>query len=120
MQDDFKLKLQKGQDQIGEIVAILREFNLSFDTILKILGDKVPHTYMVLMQNNHEIRATGGLIGSYMLIDVNEGAITKMEEKEVYETDGQLTRVVDSPPVIAHVSPRLYLRDSNDSPDFPT
>ncbi|MBU0727580.1 DUF4012 domain-containing protein [Patescibacteria group bacterium] len=117
---DVQIKLKKGQEQIAQIITLLRELNLNFDTILTMLGDEVPHRYMVLMQNNHEIRGTGGFIGSYMIIDVNDGAITKMEAKDVYESDGQLTEVVEPPTVIRHVVERLYLRDSNYSPDFPT
>ena len=118
--NDIKTKLTRGQNQIGEIVAIMREFNLEFETLLTLLGDKVPHRYLVLFQNNHELRATGGFIGSYMLIDINDGLITKMDAKDVYESDGQLTEIIIPPPGIDKVAKRLYLRDANYSPDFPT
>ncbi len=117
---DLQNKIQKGQEQIAQILALTREVNLNFEVFLKMLGDDVPHTYLILFQNNHELRATGGFIGSYMIVDVNDGLITKMEAKDVYERDGQLTEIIDSPPGIKQVSERLFMRDSNYSPNFPT
>ncbi|MBN2087659.1 DUF4012 domain-containing protein [Candidatus Peregrinibacteria bacterium] len=116
---DLQEKIKKGQEQIASIIAVIREVNLNFQVLLKLLGDNTPHTYLVLFQNNHELRATGGFIGSYMLIDVNDGLITKMEAKDVYESDGQLTEIVLSPPGIDKVSERLFMRDANYSTDFP-
>ncbi|MBU1682434.1 DUF4012 domain-containing protein [Patescibacteria group bacterium] len=117
---DLQGQITKGQEQIAQVIALMREFNLNFETILMLLGDETPHSYLVLFQNNHELRATGGFIGSYMMIDVNDGVITKMEAKDVYETDGQLTEVVPAPPGIDKIAEHLYMRDSNYSPDFPT
>ena len=120
LSDDMREKIKEGQELIGNLFVPLAEFNSSFDTALIMLGDKVPHTYLVLFQNNHELRATGGFIGSYIIIDMNDGALTKMEAKDVYESDGQLTAVVESPLGIDQVSDRWFMRDANYSPDFPT
>ena len=53
-------------------------------------------------------------------MDVNDGKITKLEPKDVYETDGQLGQNVTPPPGIDQVADRWYMRDANYSPDFPT
>jgi hypothetical protein len=113
-------KVAQAQDQIGQLIAVLMEADKGFDTALKLLGDKVPHRYLILLQNNHELRATGGFLGSYMIIDINDGAITKMEANDVYQTDGQLTDVVKPPAGIDQVADRWFMRDANYSPDFPT
>jgi len=118
--DDLKESIKKAQEYIGLMIVALKDVNQNFGTALKLLGDKVPHSYLVLLQNNRELRATGGFIGSYILIDLNDGAITKMETKDVYETDGQLADVVAPPPGIEKVASRFYMRDANYSPDFPT
>lgn len=104
--DKFAGQLQLGEDAFGAAFTLL--------------GDKVPHRYMVLLQNTNERRATGGFIGSYLLVDVNDGKIAKIQPHDVYETDGQLADVVPPPPGIDQVADRLYLRDANYSPDFPT
>ena len=111
--------IQTAQNYIENFLMALREVNQNFETALTLLGDQVPHRYLVLLQNNHELRATGGFIGSYMLIDVNDGVIAKIETKDVYETDGQLLEVIPAPPGIDQLVDRLYMRDANYSPDFP-
>ena len=117
--EDLRGNIQTAQNYIENFLTALHEVSQNFKTALKLLGDTVPHRYLVLLQNNHELRATGGFIGSYMLIDVNDGAITKMETKDVYETDGQLTEIIPAPPGIDQLVNRLYMRDANYSPDFP-
>ena len=117
---DLQNSIQTAQNQIGSFLSALRDVYSNFSTALRLLGDDVPHRYLVLLQNNHELRATGGFIGSYMLIDVNDGAITKMETKDIYQTDGQLTDVIPAPSGIDQLADRLYMRDANYSPDFPT
>lgn len=116
--EDLKRSLESVQELLGKWLAVLRETQASVLAIQTLLGDKVPHRYLVLMQNNHELRATGGFIGSYLLIDVNEGAIASLQSHDVYETDGQLTDVIPPPPGIDRVADRWYLRDANYSPDF--
>ncbi|MBU1017428.1 DUF4012 domain-containing protein [Patescibacteria group bacterium] len=117
---DLNQALETARGYLGVFLATLKEVNDNFKTALTLLGDPMPHRYLVLLQNNHELRATGGFIGSYALIDVNDGAITKVEVKDVYQIDGQLAEVVAPPPGIDQVADRLYMRDANYSPDFPT
>ncbi len=112
--------IELGQEQIGALVLALNKLQTHFDGFLRMIGADLPHTYLVLLQNNHELRATGGFIGSYMLIDVNDGLITKLDTIDVYETDGRLTENIEAPPGIDKVADRLYMRDANYSPDFPT
>lgn len=118
--EEIQEKLASARTQIGQLIAGLLEVDANFDVVLRLLGDEVPHRYLVLLQNSNELRATGGFIGSYLIVDVNDGKIAKMEAKDVYETDGQLKDVVDPPPGIDRVADRLYMRDANYSPDFPT
>jgi len=121
---NLPLKLQQDLDQGKQIMSsvkpYLNEVQQHFKAVYKLLGEKVPHRYLVLLQNNHELRGTGGFIGSYLIIDVNDGKITKTDSHDVYQTDGQLTEVVDPPPGIAKIVDRLFMRDANYSPDFPT
>jgi len=112
--------IETAQGYAGDFIAALEDVKKNIDTVLKMLGDKAPYTYLVLLQNSHELRATGGFIGSYILIDMNDGAISKMVTKDVYETDGQLIDIVKAPPGIDKVADRFYMRDANYSPDFPT
>jgi Protein of unknown function (DUF4012) len=116
----IRTQIERAQQTIGLFAQGLAEIRGEADTALKLLGDHSLFRYLVLFQNNHELRATGGFIGSYMLVDVMDGAISKIETKDVYETDGNLVDKVPPPPGIDQVTDRWYMRDANYSPDFPT
>ncbi len=116
----LKNKIFLAREKIAKLIALFIDFDKDFDNLLVLLGDKIPHRYLILLQNNHELRATGGFIGSYIILNINDGKISKMESKDVYEADGQLVDFVEAPAGINKVADRWYLRDANYSPDFPT
>lgn len=61
-----------------------------------ILGFDEPQRYLVLLQNNNEIRPTGGFPGSYAALTIDKGKITDFKVDDVYNPDGLLTQ--DSSP----------------------
>lgn len=80
----------------------------------KILGYEGQKTYLLLFQNNHELRPTGGFIGSIGTITMLDGKINEFNIEDVYELDGQLTKHVEPHYIIRRfIQPHLYLRDSN-------
>ncbi|MFH0820827.1 MAG: DUF4012 domain-containing protein, partial [Candidatus Peregrinibacteria bacterium] len=117
---DVREQLSTAQKGIGDLLAYLREGRSAFSAALDWLGDEHPHQTLVLLQNKNERRATGGFIGSYLLVTTSKGEITKFDAKDVYETDGQLTEMIAPPPGIREVADRWAMRDANFSPDFPT
>lgn len=79
-------------------------------------------TYLVLNQNNLELRPTGGFIGSYGKLTFENGKISNILVDDIYNLDGGLKEIIE-PPVELRTDlgqERLYLRDSNFDPDFPT
>jgi hypothetical protein len=88
----------------------------------EILGRDKPATYLVLLQNNMELRPTGGFIGSFALITFDGGRISDLNVQDVYSADGQLKGHVEPPePIKNHLGEaNWFLRDSNWDPDFPT
>lgn len=86
----------------------------------KIFFQEAPKVYLVLFQNNMELRPTGGFIGSYGLLTVTGGKIIDFKVEDVYTADGQLKGHIDPPnPIRKYLSqPHFYLRDSNFNPDF--
>lgn len=79
-------------------------------------------TYLVLLQNNLELRPSGGFIGSYGKLTFENGKISKIVVDDIYNLDGGLTEVLEPPTEIRNDlgQERLFLRDSNYEPDFPT
>ncbi len=78
--------------------------------------------YGVLFQNNMELRATGGFIGSFAILTFENGKLYDMPIFDVYDADGQLKGHVEPPtPIKTYLGEaNWYLRDSNFDPDFPT
>lgn len=86
----------------------------------ELLGSDSPKTYLVLFQNNSELRPTGGFIGSFGLLTFEKGRLTDRNMFDVYAADGQLKGHVEPPSAIRKYlgEANWYLRDSNWDPDF--
>ena len=76
--------------------------------------------YLILFQNNMELRPTGGFIGSFSIISFDKGRMTEIVVNDVYSADGQLKGHVDPPEALRiHLGEGgWYLRDANWDPDF--
>jgi len=78
--------------------------------------------YMVLLQNEMELRPGGGFIGSFGILSFEEGKLLNFEVKDVYEADGQLKGHVEPPEEIKKYLNEAgwYMRDANWDVDFVT
>ncbi len=110
--------------QAGELlpigVALLDGYAEHQELFAELLGAHGPRIYLFLFQNNHELRATGGFIGSYALLDVNRGKIRRFFVDGIFNPDGQLKENIVPPKPIQKISAGWSLHDSNWFPDFPT
>ncbi len=76
--------------------------------------------YLLVFQNTDEIRATGGFIGSYAVLDFAQADFTQLEIRDIYDPSGI------SPSLPAPVGHDLYLsenqglklHDANWNPEF--
>lgn len=80
--------------------------------------------YLVLFQNNAEMRPTGGFIGSFAVMSFKDYKIQKIDfNTNIFKLDNAFTvkRQITPPPQLAQISQgRWALRDSNFDIDFPT
>jgi len=114
----YAIQLDSARSKVKKLLGIVDSVEKKIPAILELLGDRYPHRYLILLQNDAEARPTGGFIGSFMIVDINDGYITKMEFNDVYDYDGQLTEDIPAPEDIAKISSSWRMRDSNYSPDF--
>lgn len=84
--------------------------------------DDRERVFLVLFQNNWELRPGGGFIGSFGVVKVRNGNITHLEIHDTGNFDGRIPSTV-APPYPMRETLRIdswKFRDSNFSPDFPT
>jgi hypothetical protein len=90
-----------------------------------LLGAQKPITYRILLQNNKEIRPSGGFMGSFATLTLNNARIQELKVEDIYVPDGQIKGYVAEPFGVKNYlfdgqHPGWRLRDSNWHPDFPT
>lgn len=74
----------------------------------------------ILLQNPSEIRPSGGFIGSFIALNIEDGSITGIDVKDIYDVDGQLEIKVLPPHPLQNITSRWGARDANWFFDFPT
>lgn len=116
---EIRERFRFSKEALSTLEKFLSSLKEDIPAILTLLGDKEPHTFLILLQNNSELRPTGGFIGNYLIIETNDGYVTKNAVFDVYSSDHKLTEIVSPPPEILPVNTRFYLRDSNYSAHFP-
>jgi hypothetical protein len=87
-----------------------------------LLGASSPQTYLVLAQNNDELRPTGGFISAIGEIRLERGAVAAFNLPDSYSIDNPAVHYPLPPwPLQNYMRSGLWLaRDANWSPDFPT
>jgi len=87
-----------------------------------ILGSDQKMRYLVIFQNNTELRPTGGFIGSFAELDIYQGAITKVTVPAggSYDLQGSLRDYIIAPEPLQLLNARWEFQDVNWFPDFPT
>lgn len=118
-EDNLPQDLKKKLHDVDSMIALLEN---TVDTYPSLLGFEGKRRYLILFQNNMELRPGGGFIGSYGLLDVEKGKMTDFKIYDVYDADGKLTDHIEPPyPLRRYLgAAHWYLRDSNFSLDFPT
>ncbi|PKM91434.1 hypothetical protein CVU82_02455 [Candidatus Falkowbacteria bacterium HGW-Falkowbacteria-1] len=109
LKDNFKI-LEKNFSNFVNSLDALRDF----------LGVDSDKRYLLVFQNNSEMRASGGFIGSYAIIDIKNGKIDKVEIPAggSYDTQGGMKTLIESPKPLHLVKPLWYFWDANWWPDW--
>lgn len=117
--EDQRARFVELKGQLPEMNAFLAEFIDNSQIFTDVLGGNGPRKYLFLFQNNQEMRATGGFIGTYGVLDIFNGNVRRFFIDGIYNPDGQLREKVIPPSPIQKISAAWSLHDSNWFPDFP-
>lgn len=81
-----------------------------------------PHHVLLLLQNNTELRPSGGFVGAYAVVEIDRGRIQVLKTEGVEVLDAHTPsdwRIAPPAPIARYLKvDRWYFRDSNWSPDF--
>ncbi len=93
-------------------------------TLIELRRLVPPGHYLVLLQNNAELRPSGGFIGTFATVDVTQSGYQNLViDTNIYKRDNALTdRITVTPPepLIPMTGGKWAMRDSNWDPDFAT
>ena len=129
-----------------EKVGVVKNFILGAAVALKdgkgaltiapqALGVGSPKNYLLLFQNDKEIRPTGGFITAFATLTISNGQVSATTSDDIYRLDEELLKVclikicplTPPAPIVKYLpevsgKPRSAwsMRDSNISPDLPT
>ena len=117
----------KYRDQFSNLKSQFNLFGDSLENFVDLasglnnfLGASGSKRYLLVFQNNSELRASGGFIGSYALIDFKAGRLSNIEVPAggAYDTRYGLRVSVAPPKPMLLVTPPWHFWDANWWPDF--
>jgi len=104
---------EDSKKEMRTIDALSKEF---------IKQDGQERRYLILLQNNMELRPGGGFLGQYAVMKIKNGEISKLYFEDANLLDQRIRAKIPAPyPFKRMMSIKKWkFRDSNFSPDFPT
>ncbi len=124
-------QITQTQNLLSQASVLLNDARPLLDVAPYLLGADSPRTYLMLFQNDAEMRPTGGFLTAYAVLKVDKGRITPVFNSDIYDLDSRYTGKDPAPQVLidyiadpykkeklAGQTPVWRLRDRNLSPDF--
>ncbi|OGN02532.1 MAG: hypothetical protein A2655_02315 [Candidatus Yanofskybacteria bacterium RIFCSPHIGHO2_01_FULL_43_42] len=109
------LEFQSKLPEFRSIVSDAVEYTSFLENLLGSNGTK---KYLILFQNNSELRPTGGFPGTYAVVTFKDGRLAGFLVDDVYNLDGQLKENIIPPKPLQHITPNWGMRDANWFIDF--
>ncbi|WP_367767977.1 DUF4012 domain-containing protein [Arthrobacter sp. HS15c] len=114
--------LTRARLQLQEVSGTLDAAANASQVLPVMLGANSPRNYLLMIQNNAEARASGGIPGALAVLNVDHGKLTLGAQSNAAEV-GVMDPVIPLDPEQQHIySSRMgkFMQDVNLTPDFPT
>lgn len=121
-------KLKNVREQItlvkslaDQSVVAISEAKPLIKVLPEVLGEPDAKKYLVLFQNDKELRPTGGFLTFYALFRLEHGVVRADAASDIYNLDNSIAVHPPAPAIIKNYLPNenvLYIRNANLSPDF--
>lgn len=108
------------KNYLPETLENLNHLQEIFTALENLLGHQTEKRYLVLFQNNNELRATGGFIASLAVFDVYQGKVTNLSIPQGGTYDLEAGQIVKykAPQALSLINPYFNIWDANWWPDF--
>ena len=117
--------MKKAIDILNEGVGLISESKPLLEAAPYLLGLDSLRQYLVLFQNDKELRPTGGFLTAYAIMKVDKAKFEPVSSNDIYNLDAKYKPRIPAPdPLVKYIkgpyilSKNLRLRDMNWSPDF--
>lgn len=120
MGKNIRSKVLDIQQSVNDSSNIVSQAKPLISLLPTLLGDPDSKMYMLLLQNDGEIRPTGGFMSAYAFIKVTKGKIEPLSSFNIYDLDAKFTKRLPAPdPIKKYLNESVwYIRNQNLSPDF--
>ncbi|MFC1653820.1 DUF4012 domain-containing protein [Patescibacteria group bacterium] len=113
--------IQEGKSYLNSAASGIDNVKPVIEVLPKLAGVDETKRYLVLFQNDAELRPTGGFMTAYAIMDLTRGTIIAERSEDIYSLDNKFNKRLQPPKPIEKYFPLVYywyLRDMNLSPDF--
>lgn len=111
----------KIQEQITEVVHTFSDYRPIMSELAKMAGAEEAQKYLILFQNDNELRPTGGFLTAYSIVKVDKGRVIPEKSGDIYDLDLKFRQNTAIPKELGRylITERYWhLRDMNIYPDF--
>jgi len=112
----LKIRLSNNMDSVKQVINFL-------ELVPKLAGYPRESNFLVVFQNSDELRATGGFIGTYGLLNTKNGDIKQFSTHDIYNLDKPVENILNinpPEPISKYLQKKWFMRDANWNPDWPT
>jgi hypothetical protein len=132
---DLRSRVEVAKNFISGAALAVRDAKPAIQQLPVALGVPTEKNYLIIFQNDKEIRPTGGFMTAYAFLSINNGRVSSSSSDDIYRLDEKLLAVCRNvicpltppAPIVRYLpevngKPRTAwsMRDSNISPDVPT
>lgn len=109
------------QTQITQAVHAYSDYRPIVGELAKMAGAQEAQKYLILFQNDNELRPTGGFLTAYSIVKIDKGQVIPEKSGDIYDLDLKFRQNIAIPEELGrYLTTERYwhLRDMNIYPDF--
>ena len=118
----FKVRkgLIEAKEGIDKVQEIIPDAKILLSIAPDVLGHPKEKKYLILFQNDKELRGTGGFITSYAIAKFKSGELVDIKKEDIYNLDKRFLSPEPAPEPLRKylLLSRYPIRDTNLSPDY--